>query len=248
MWIILFCENGYGFQNVHFWSVLITEYTECESFCPVVRIGFPPNSAPCKRIHMCLHQGEGTQPPSLLSPPGVGSVRLCNAMETKLPSSPSLPHPTQTKLFAQHETVVMYWQKLPASLAQISATGGKEYTKHSIQYTVQTFSWLLLSSAAESLASGPQSGKAQYHSLTLPHLLYLYISGLHTWTQKRKATLACGWGGVGAQFGRLDRKPGTLYTLWSLCLIWRDNDDFRCRKAFEDFDLDGDGAISTAVC
>jgi hypothetical protein len=38
-------------------------------------------------------QGEGTQPPSLLSPPGPGSVRLCNSMETKLPHSPSLPHP-----------------------------------------------------------------------------------------------------------------------------------------------------------
>ncbi len=87
-------------------------------------------------------QGEGTQPPSLLSPPGAeleflkrlwglgteeeeghrtgplgymgwrnsfrgidsgapytfkstssGSVRLCNAMETKLPHTPSLPHP-----------------------------------------------------------------------------------------------------------------------------------------------------------
>jgi hypothetical protein len=40
-----------------------------------------------------LDQGEGTQPPSLLSPPGPGSVRLCNAMETELPHSPSLPHP-----------------------------------------------------------------------------------------------------------------------------------------------------------
>ncbi len=38
-------------------------------------------------------KGKGTQPPSLLSPPGPGSVRLCNAMEAKLPHSPSLPHP-----------------------------------------------------------------------------------------------------------------------------------------------------------
>ncbi len=46
-----------------------------------------------------------------------------------------------------------------------------------MQYTVQTFSWLLLSFAAESSASGPQSGKAPYHSFKLPHLFYLYISG-----------------------------------------------------------------------
>jgi hypothetical protein len=38
-------------------------------------------------------QGEGTQPPSLLSPPGAGSERLCIAMETKLPHSSSLPLP-----------------------------------------------------------------------------------------------------------------------------------------------------------
>jgi hypothetical protein len=38
-------------------------------------------------------QGEGTHPPSLLSPAGPGSVRLCNAMEINLPHSPSLPLP-----------------------------------------------------------------------------------------------------------------------------------------------------------
>jgi hypothetical protein len=27
-------------------------------------------------------------------------------------------------------------------------------------------------------------------------------------------TLACGWGGGGSQFGRLERKPSTLSTLW----------------------------------
>ncbi len=30
---------------------------------------------------------------------------------------------------------------------------------------------------------------------------------------KRAAPLPCGWGGDGSQFGRLERKPGTLYTL-----------------------------------
>ncbi len=29
---------------------------------------------------MCVCQGEGTQPPSLLSPPSAGSVRLCNVL------------------------------------------------------------------------------------------------------------------------------------------------------------------------
>ncbi len=32
---------------------------------------------------------------------------------------------------------------------------------------------------------------------------------------KGGATLACGWGGRGSQFGRLKRKPGTLSTLWA---------------------------------
>ncbi len=32
-------------------------------------------------------------------------------------------------------------------------------------------------------------------------------------TQMGRATLACGRGGGGTQFGRLGRKPGTLYTL-----------------------------------
>ncbi len=31
----------------------------------------------------------------------------------------------------------------------------------------------------------------------------------------RGAILACGWVGGGIQFGRLEKKPGTLYTLWS---------------------------------
>jgi hypothetical protein len=64
------------------------------------------------------------------------------------------------------------------NLAQISAAGGKREHRTQDTYTVQTFSWPLLSFAAESSASGPQSGKAPYHSPPLPHLFYLHISDL----------------------------------------------------------------------
>jgi hypothetical protein len=43
------------------------------------------------RVRPDPDQGEGTQPLSLLSPPGPGSVRLCNAMETELPNSHPFP-------------------------------------------------------------------------------------------------------------------------------------------------------------
>ncbi len=33
-------------------------------------------------------------------------------------------------------------------------------------------------------------------------------------TRRGEATLSCGWGSGGTQFGWQDRKPGTLYTLW----------------------------------
>jgi hypothetical protein len=46
---------------------------------------------------------------------------------------------------------------------------GEKSTQYT--YTVHKFSWLLLSFAAETSASGPQSGKAPYRSLPLPHLV-----------------------------------------------------------------------------
>ncbi len=50
-------------------------------------------------------KGRERKAPSLLSPPGPGSARLGNAMETELPNSPS-PSPTQTILIAPDVTVV----------------------------------------------------------------------------------------------------------------------------------------------
>ncbi len=55
--------------------------------------------AQCCNCCMCVYQGEGTQPPSLLSPPGAGSVQLCNAMEAE-----SCPTPHPSPLLASWET------------------------------------------------------------------------------------------------------------------------------------------------
>jgi hypothetical protein len=61
-------------------------------------------------------------------------------------------------------------------LTVIGGQSGKDFTswrEKSTQWAVHAFSWLLLSFAAESSASGPQSGKAPYRSLPLPHLVYI---------------------------------------------------------------------------
>ena len=50
--------------------------------------------------------------------------------------------------------------------------------------------------AAESSASGPQSGKAPYHSLTLPHLFYLYISEQHQFLMNLANFIEPSWAGI----------------------------------------------------
>jgi hypothetical protein len=41
----------------------------------------------------------------------------------------------------------------------------------------------------------------------------------HSESKWRGATLACGWGGGESKYRRLERKPGTLSTLW--CTVYR---------------------------
>ncbi len=74
----------------------------------------------------------------------------------------------------------MYWQELPANLAQISATGGKR-VRYPTQYNVHTLykhlagSFWVLRQNLQQVA--PSKEKPHTHSLPLPHLFYLYISG-----------------------------------------------------------------------
>ncbi len=131
--------------------------------------GREPNPPPCSR-----HLGQVVK----------GCVTLWRQSCLTPPPSPALlasweigdRHPNQTICPTRDSCHVL--TEIASEPGTDFSHRGKEYTVHSIQYTVQTFSWLLLSFAAESSASGPQSGKAPYHSLTLPHLFYLYISGV----------------------------------------------------------------------
>jgi hypothetical protein len=82
----------------------------------------------------------------------------------------------QTISYAPDFTVVNYRQKLPANLAQISATEGKRIHHTQYTYAVHTFSWPLLSFVPESL--GPVA-PIQEKPHTTPYLSLIYISTYH---------------------------------------------------------------------
>jgi hypothetical protein len=127
-----------------------------------------------------------------------GCVMLWRQRVAQLPIPPPLLASweitdSQTKLFAQHETVEMYWQKLPASLAQISATGGKGtlYTVYITLYKHLAGSFWVLRQNLQQVA--PNQEKP--HTTPLHSLIYsIYISV------------------GGSQFPRGDRHCGTLGT------------------------------------
>jgi hypothetical protein len=86
---------------------------------------------------------------------------------------------TQTRLYAQHETVVMYWQKLPANLAQISATGGKRIHHTQCTHTQHThlagILWVLWQNLRPVAPNQEKPHTNPLHSLIY---LYLHIIGL----------------------------------------------------------------------
>ncbi len=177
--------------------------------------------------------------------PGISSVRwwslswyACGLKRWMSLTGPAESHPNQTicpTLSCTDRICRPAWHR-------IQPQGGKEYMVHSIHYytyIVQTFSWLLLSVAAQSSASGPQSGKAPYHSLPLPHLFYLYISvvqthepfpdqGFHPWGGEAWTDALVGWRGGWVWPGRRSyhyeparschhlpwRLPGTRMNEW----------------------------------
>ncbi len=115
------------------------------------------------------YQGEGTQPPSLLLPPGPGIVWLCNAMKT------AVTPPNQT-ICPRRNCCQVLTEITGQSCTSFShrTEKSKPYTVHSTrtQY-LHTFSWRLLSFEAESSAILAIM-KSPYHSLPLPHLVYIY--------------------------------------------------------------------------
>jgi hypothetical protein len=85
-------------------------------------------------------RGEGTQTPSLLSPPGPGSVRLCNAMETELPHSPSLPPASYSCEIADSHPYQTICPTLNCChvLTEIAGQPGSDFSHREKEYTIHS--------------------------------------------------------------------------------------------------------------
>ncbi len=136
---------------------------------------------------LSLIKSSGGNATPLLEP---GSVMIWGPQCTTRPHPPTLLLSCELSDIKPNQIICsrIHCCKLLTEIAGKFQPQGEKITP----YTVNTFSWPLLSIVAESLASGPQSGKAPYHSLPLP-LLYHWLKSTHEnrlcrWRARRRGT------------------------------------------------------------